>query len=382
MLILYDPYANAYTHFEFNRDFIQLISLANNHPKIKYFGMESQIALLKPLFEDYDIEFMPIDIKRRRLKKSTKLSRLSNRISQMVREVKIIWEIKKYPSNDLYVLFTFFQTILLTKIFTHNKNIYFNFHERIEEVVTQKSKFNWVNIFSQSIIRLPYSGKYKYMVLSSSILHNLSKLNLLSSSSLKYFFAIDQSFASKVSQVVTQSPKNHFKLGSIGGFHRYKSSQSIFILEDFINNQQLNISLYHIGKLLMQIPEESNIQVPFSYSLTSQQMLEHIGYLDYILNFSERNVYQLRISGTILDAISFIKPIVAIKNDYTEYIFNRCGNIGYLCENMEEMFYHISNIAQGKYINEYNQQLINLKNAQQMFTIEKISKDLIKIIQQ
>lgn len=43
--------------------------------------------------------------------------------------------------------------------------------------------------------------------------------------------------------------------------------------------------------------------------------------LDFILYLYPTDSYQLMASGAILDALSLQKPIIALKNDYFDYIF-------------------------------------------------------------
>ena len=55
--------------------------------------------------------------------------------------------------------------------------------------------------------------------------------------------------------------------------------------------------------------------------------------IDYALFFNRPSAYELRASGAILDAFSFLKPIIALKSPLSEYYFKKMGDIGYLCEN-------------------------------------------------
>jgi hypothetical protein len=49
------------------------------------------------------------------------------------------------------------------------------------------------------------------------------------------------------------------------------------------------------------------------------------------------NSYHLRASGALFDAICAIKPIIALRNPYFEYVFGLVGDIGYLCDSMSEL---------------------------------------------
>ena len=42
-------------------------------------------------------------------------------------------------------------------------------------------------------------------------------------------------------------------------------------------------------------------------------------------------------SATFLDALSYVKPGIYLRNPYVEYYFEQMGDIGYLCDSYEEM---------------------------------------------
>ncbi len=97
-----------------------------------------------------------------------------------------------------------------------------------------------------------------------------------------------------------------------------------------------------------------------------------ISSLHYILFFYPNSMYRYIASGAFFDAISFEKPIIAIRNSFFEYYFNRYGEIGYLCDNLEEMSYYLSNINHER----YKLQLQNIKQAKKDLSLENISKRL------
>jgi len=73
--------------------------------------------------------------------------------------------------------------------------------------------------------------------------------------------------------------------------------------------------------------------------------------------------------------VKFEKPILAIKNDYFSYYFDRLGNIGHLFDNLEDMVSKIEALLSGGYEKEYNEQVENLQKAKKTLSIENISRD-------
>lgn len=106
-------------------------------------------------------------------------------------------------------------------------------------------------------------------------------------------------------------------------------------------NISADIAIWHIGKVFGNVDNLINANIfvlndgnGLSRYELNQQMLK----VDYILFFYEQNNYKLTASGAIMDAINFEKPIIALKNDYFEYIFEKFGCFGFLVDSVEQMF--------------------------------------------
>lgn len=90
--------------------------------------------------------------------------------------------------------------------------------------------------------------------------------------------------------------------------------------------------------------------------------------------------YKLTASGAILDAIRFLKPIIYIKNDYFDGIFEDSGDIGYRCENEKEFCNTIELLDHQVDVERYNLQMKNLKALQTKFRQETVSIQLENIM--
>ena len=74
-----------------------------------------------------------------------------------------------------------------------------------------------------------------------------------------------------------------------------------------------------------------------------------------------------------MDAISFEKPVIAIKNDFFEYYFNKFGNIGYLFDNVNDMAKKMIEITANPNEEEYFIQKENIKTIKRYIDINYIS---------
>jgi hypothetical protein len=90
--------------------------------------------------------------------------------------------------------------------------------------------------------------------------------------------------------------------------------------------------------------------------------------IDYALFFNRPNDYELRASGAILDAFSFLKPIIALKSPLSEYYFKKMGDIGYLCENRNAMKDAVLDILETMPTDRYRQQQENILTQRVQFS--------------
>jgi hypothetical protein len=57
----------------------------------------------------------------------------------------------------------------------------------------------------------------------------------------------------------------------------------------------------------------------------------------YLVWAANPDNYRLAASSSFLDALSYVKPGLYLRNDYVEYYFKQMGDIGYLCNSHEEI---------------------------------------------
>lgn len=104
--------------------------------------------------------------------------------------------------------------------------------------------------------------------------------------------------------------------------------------------------------------------------------------LDYSLFFYDTNQYIFRTSGAIIDAIAACIPFVVLKHPIFDYIFKEAGNVGFQCNDLEEMQNLIKKIIDKdeKIMQEYNAQVLNLMKIKNKLSVEEVAIDLKKQI--
>lgn len=112
--------------------------------------------------------------------------------------------------------------------------------------------------------------------------------------------------------------------------------------------------------------------------LSFEQRNRSISACDYTLYTYFNDSYKLIASGAFIDSINFEKPVIAIKNNYIEYYFNKYGDIGYLCNSYNELKETVFDIIKNNNIDKYNIQIQNIQKIKKEENIYQISKILQK----
>src|SRR5665647_502450 len=103
--------------------------------------------------------------------------------------------------------------------------------------------------------------------------------------------------------------------------------------------------------------------------------------IDYALFFNRPNDYELRASGAILDAFSFLKPIIALKSPLSEYYFKKMGDVGYLCENYNALRDTVLDILETMPTDRYRQQQENILTQRVQFSPAGLSLKFRNLLQ-
>jgi hypothetical protein len=190
-----------------------------------------------------------------------------------------------------------------------------------------------------------------FIVLGDKILDNLK--SLLPMNITEKIFSMELPYIYDYQKNKVTNRHHVLNLGTIGIVSKGKSIDNLIYLADVFHHEIENkdISLSIVGHILVNKQEllEAKINIAKNDSeLERQEFDRQIEQLDYILFFYEKDNYRYTASGAIFDTINYEKPIIALKNDYFEYLFEKYYPIGYLVSSVDEMVPIIRNILVNK----------------------------------
>ncbi len=164
----------------------------------------------------------------------------------------------------------------------------------------------------------------------------------------------------------------------LGVANRRKNSELIFKLSKSmasnIENGSCRFSI--IGRIeereISNLDANVVLEANCNKSLTNDLYWELISKIDYSLIFLTDDEYVYRVSGSLLDSIQFQIPIIALKQGFISELFDKGGDIGFLCKDFDEMVTVVRQISlkNPKFIERYSTQVSNLKRLSEKYHFE------------
>lgn len=115
--------------------------------------------------------------------------------------------------------------------------------------------------------------------------------------------------------------------------------------------------------------------------LPRASFLERLGALHYVfLPYQPNGYYNLSASGALLDAITWLKPIITTQTPIVADLFARYGDIGYLCDDPEQMVAAVEAIVTAPDPRRYQAQRTALIGARQARTPERLAQQYQSIL--
>lgn len=282
-----------------------------------------------------------------------------------------------YMHNDAFSIYllNFFNLIL-------KRPIWIVCHGELELLISNpcwyKPSFLYKQLFAFFYKYIPISRHLHFIVLGESILINLKKV--LPAGRENLFVAMEHPYFFKKEHVYKKVLPRKLVIGTIGSMNVFKG---YYRLLDLAKMLEIPIQAHEITLVVtrfenVKVNRQGLIQCVCKHNglLPRDEYEQFINGLDYVLFLYASNSYKFIASGAIFDTISFGKPIIALRNDYFVSIFEQCGDIGYLCENIEDMACLILKLLDEPDMTAYDSFLQNMEKAKLLYAPEYVKIDL------
>ncbi|MEJ5055157.1 hypothetical protein [Sphingobacterium sp. MYb382] len=178
-----------------------------------------------------------------------------------------------------------------------------------------------------------------FFVTGDIILQNLMKV--LPIQFHKNFLSLDHGYIFEKKVLEKKEREKRLVLGWVGVFNLIKGANLFCQLADKLDLlKNDDVCLKIVGKIFFDRKSliKKGIQLFSSNGMLSRdEFNKRIENFDFIVFLYPINTYKFTASGAIMDAIDKRIPILALRNDYFSYIFEKYGEIGYLVDTLDEL---------------------------------------------
>lgn len=382
MIVIADLLKSKNVHVSVDSGLLKVISLIYSDQKINFY-CENE------LFNNISKEInTPLNINHKSIFSNEKYSFKYNPYLNIIKSLYYLFYILvKYNKSDDKI-FIFCMHPITNYIYSKIRNlfskskIYIVLHSEIEQLdkVKEKNKF-WRQHFYTTRMLKNNLVNSKYLVLGEVIKKNLLKVSSLHE---KNIISIDHPYIYKKINTFSIDSHKTIIISSIGKINEMKKSYLIFQLGEKVKKQVIDkkIELKLIGmvdkKYLTYLNDYASYEGIGNSYLKQEELEQKIMMSNYLIYFYANENYKFISSGAFFDAIKYEKPIIALKNDYFEYYFRLGGNIGFLCNDLEEMERIIKKLVKSDCNDIYNLQKHNIKLLKNKLSLENISEKLKK----
>lgn len=370
MIVVYEPFCVGLNHVPINSDFLLIISKEFPKESIVFLADKNHINnVQQKICISTNIIYQPINI----------IEPRNGKLKSIFNERKnIIQILKKYKKemNLFFILNSHPHTMFFAKKYTNKKiPIIFVLHGNLEELKRKKRFYQLGYWIKPAFVYKKNRSNMKFIVLGESIKKNVLKyLDFIN----KDLIAVPHPYNMYENNIVATKDNSKIVLGMIGSFSPEKRSELIFSLEERIRK----LGITNIDYLLVGaddkngFPNGTNIKILGNgdKKLGDKEYNLGIEQLDYILFFWPNDSYMMTASGAIHDAIAHRKPIISIRNAYLTWVFEEVGDLGFLCNDFDELVETVEKISKGELEKQKAQFSSNYIRAEKYFSRDNVAR--------
>lgn len=371
MILIFEPQCIGFEHAEFNAAFIAVLKKSSDD-EILFIAEKEHVKHVENLLGSTErINFKEIEVPP---KEQSNMSRFSQEFGLTK---KIFYLADSIGCNQIIFASIKSPSLIAAKYYLRKfKNIKVlivphSIIDSINKIPLSRDIIFWFNFW----FRFFNTPQLKYLLLGKTIKDELVKeLPKME----KYLEYIDHPWLFKNYEIDDNQFGKKIVFGFLGVGYRKKGIEDFIKLSEDIKEEYGEDRAKFI--LVGHIPEndfkiEDNFHITSSKTpLNQEDYNKYLEKINYALFFHKAEDYRFTASGAFFDAISHINPIIAIKNPFLKYYFNLMGDIGYLCENYDEMRDTIFNIIKNPPKERYKQQQLNILQGREKISIEKIAE--------
>lgn len=244
----------------------------------------------------------------------------------------------------------------------------------------------WASVRGMRLVfRLPQPRQLRYVALGDSILRSLRELQPRAA---RHTVAFEIPFSWTVKDPppppAAQPPAVVFGYFGVSG-GRGKGFDRFVTLAEEIRKEFPDARFMMVGHLSTDADRERYGGTAGDFPavpLTPAEYALRANEVTYAVSVTDAYVYRVGASTSFLDALSSVKPGIYLRNPYLEESFHRMGDIGYLCDSLDEIRERMRSVMKEFPVSRYAEQYRNISAMRHIFEPASISIRLHDIVEE
>lgn len=288
--------------------------------------------------------------------------------------------------NARCCVFTAFDEVLLLgsrmppKSTQYDRPVLAVFHSALAALALPTARLPWRRMWAlRTLIEQPRPSNVRIIVLGSSIL----KEALAIAPNVRSLRAMEHPYLWH-SDAIPSPPRRPVHFGSFGGTWK-GGVDALLSLQQQVRAAAPSTQFSIIGRVgSLDAAEElrqAGCDAP-SHRLTSREFSARAMSVDYAIWLADPELYRFTASGSFLDSLSYVKPGLFLRNPYIETCFQKLGDIGYLCDSIQQLSAIACALASNPPVDRFVGQCRNIINGRHIFDPASVAIDFRAIVEE
>jgi hypothetical protein len=377
MIIICEPQCVGFEHVEVNAALIAAIGCAFPQEEILFLAEEEHLERVSAKLEGQRVKIQ--------FRETSVPPRNFSDLRRLPRELRLCKNVFDIAHNNAAnkVLFTSITSPTLIAI-----KVLLRLFNEIECVATPHSILNSITkrpspkqtpFWFRFWLSVGNTKRLRYLVLSPYI---EARLSVLLPKICEYVRSVDHPYFFDPEEDCRHLLNDPIRFGAFGVATRSKGADIFFAIANEVLHSGVGcvpefVLVGHVAdEAIGELPEDLVIVESSNIPLSREDYKTRAKSVDYALFLNNPDLYELVASGSLMDAFSYLRPIIALKQPLFEYYFKTMGDIGYLCENYGEVNRCIFNILANKPDERYRAQQRNILKGREQFSPTAVSPKL------
>jgi hypothetical protein len=389
MILIFELVCIATGHVATNSGTIQSIARAFPDQSVRVFAHESHLTELQgdaALIRQPNISFQPVPLSPHYL--------FRPQIVSFRRGLREFWTIlsalRAVPADEpcLIMLISatptaIFAASLLARLMRRRIRVHVGLHGNLNDAFGWRTRNPVIRAIDlRAAVTSKYGGRLRFLVLEESIRHAVARQAPGTTDTIDVL-------PHPISQIESEGAEPNalgipLRIGLVGQATEAKGITPFLNLARAFQRTHADTVRFH---LVGNAPAGTDM-TPFAvlnepvpaFHVPRPEFIEKLRRLHYVCLMLQPGYYELSASGALLDAITWLRPVIATRVPIIVELFERFGEIGELCDDFDDMQAVITRLADAPDPARYNRQVANLRRVRDSRTPEALAADYRRMI--